>query len=78
MNDVFVAPFNLAGDKYHVGFTTGIVLFNDIDVSAYDLLQRAETAMHEAKKSAKNTSQFYQSSMSQETHDRSVLYYEYA
>ena len=73
INDVFVTPFNLAGDEYHVSFTIGIVLFNDIDVSAYDLLKRAETAMYEAKKSARGTSQFYQSSMSQETHEMLML-----
>ncbi|NOR55467.1 MAG: EAL domain-containing protein [Sulfurovum sp.] len=73
IDDVFVTPFNLAGDEYHVSFTIGIVLFNDIDVSAYDLLKRAETAMYEAKKSARGTSQFYQSSMSQETHEMLML-----
>ncbi len=73
LDDVFVTPFNLAGDEYHVSFTIGIVLFNDIDVSAYDLLKRAETAMYEAKKSARGTSQFYQSSMSQETHEMLML-----
>ena len=73
MNDVFVTPFNLVGDEYHVSFTIGIVLFNDIDVSAYDLLKRSETAMYEAKKSARGTSQFYQSSMSQETHEMLIL-----
>jgi len=73
INDVFVAPFNLSGDEYHVNFTIGIVLFNDIDASAYDLLKRAETAMYEAKKNARGTSQFYQSSMSQETHEMLML-----
>jgi len=73
INDVFVTPFNLAGDEYHVSFTIGIVLFNDIDASAYDLLKRSETAMYEAKKSARGTSQFYQSSMSQETHEMLML-----
>lgn len=73
INDVFVTPFNLSGDEYHVSFTIGIVLFNDIDASAYDLLKRAETAMYEAKKSARGTSQFYQSSMSQETHEMLML-----
>jgi diguanylate cyclase (GGDEF)-like protein len=73
INDVFITPFNLSGDEYHVNFTIGIVLFNDIDVSAYDLLKRAETAMYEAKKSARGTSQFYQSSMSQETHEMLML-----
>ncbi|EIF50948.1 EAL domain-containing protein [Sulfurovum sp. AR] len=73
IHDIFTPPFNLAGDEYHVNFTIGIVLFNDIDVSAYDLLKRAETAMYEAKKSARGTYQFYQNSMSQETHETLML-----
>ncbi len=72
-HDMFVPPFNVAGDEYHVSFTIGAVLFNDIDASAYDLLKRSETAMYEAKKSARGTTQFYQSSMSQETHETLVL-----
>ncbi|UPT77118.1 bifunctional diguanylate cyclase/phosphodiesterase [Sulfurovum sp. XGS-02] len=73
IHDVFTPPFNLAGDEYHVNFTIGIVLFNDIDASAYDLLKRAETAMYEAKKIARGTNQFYQDSMSQETHESLML-----
>jgi diguanylate cyclase (GGDEF)-like protein len=73
LQDIFTQPFNIAGDKYHVSFTIGVVLFNDIDASAYDLLKRSETAMYAAKKSARGTSQFYQSSMSQETYETLML-----
>jgi diguanylate cyclase (GGDEF)-like protein len=73
LQDIFTPPFNIAGDKYHVSFTIGVVLFNDIDASAYDLLKRSETAMYAAKKSARGTSQFYQSSMSQETYETLML-----
>lgn len=73
LRDIFNPPFNIAGDEYHVSFTIGVVLFNDIDASAYDLLKRSETAMYAAKKSARGTSQFYQSSMSQETYETLML-----
>ena len=73
IHNIFLTPFNISGDEYHVSFTIGVVLFNDIDASAYDLLKRAETAMYEAKKSARGTSQFYESSMSQETHEMLML-----
>jgi|GEM_PF-996243 len=71
--DKFATPFKLVGDEYHVSFSTGVVLFNDNTASAYDLLKRSETAMYEAKKSARGTRQFYQSSMSQETQETLLL-----
>lgn len=69
----FVTPFHIVGDEYYLSFTTGVVLFNDNNASAYDLLKRSETAMYEAKKQARGTSQFYQSSMSQETQETLML-----
>ncbi len=65
----FLPPFFVSGEEQHLSFTTGIVLFNNNDVSAYDLLKRSETAMYEAKKDARGTSKFYESSMSKETQE---------
>ncbi len=73
IHDKFVAPFNLVGDEYHVSFTIGIALFNNRDISAYDLLKRSETAMYEAKKHERGTSLFYQSMMSQEIEETLML-----
>jgi diguanylate cyclase (GGDEF)-like protein/PAS domain S-box-containing protein len=73
IHDKFVTPFNLVGDEYHVSFTIGIVLFNNSDISAYDLLKRSETAMYEAKKHERGTSLFYQSIMSQEIEETLML-----
>jgi diguanylate cyclase (GGDEF)-like protein len=69
----FVTPFHIVGDEYYLSFTTGVVLFNDNNASAYDLLKRSETAMYEAKKQARGTSKFYQSSMSQKTQETLML-----
>ena len=69
IQDNFIPPFLIAGDEQHLSFTTGIVMFNDNEVSAYDLLKRSETAMYEAKKEAKGTSKCYESIMSQETQE---------
>ena len=59
----FVLPLNIAGEEYHLSFTIGILLFNNRDISAFDVLKRAETAMYEAKKTARGTSRFYEASM---------------
>jgi diguanylate cyclase (GGDEF)-like protein len=69
IQDKFIPPFFLSGDEQHLSFTTGIVMFNDNTVSAYDLLKRSETAMYEAKKEARGTSKFYENIMSQETQE---------
>jgi len=73
INDNFTQPLNVAGEEYHLSFTMGIILFNTSDTSAFDLLKRAETAMYEAKKTAKGTTQFYQSSMSTQTKEELML-----
>jgi len=59
----FAHPLNLAGEEYHLSFTIGTVLFRNDAASAYDLLKRAETAMYQAKDTAKGTSVFYKSGM---------------
>ena len=63
LNKHFVEPLSIAGEDYHLSFSIGVVLFNTIEVSAHDLLKRAETAMYEAKKNARGTSQFYEPHM---------------
>ncbi len=63
LNKHFMHPLNLAGEEYHLSFTIGVMLFNDYNITAYDILKRAETAMYEAKKNARGTSQFYTKDM---------------
>ena len=64
LKNQFVQPLNLAGEEYHLSFSIGTVLFNSNSASAYDLLKRAETAMYQAKTTAKGSSLFYKSGMS--------------
>jgi len=64
LNDRFVQPLDIAGEEYHLSFSMGVILFNKSDISAFDILKRAETAMYEAKKNARGTCKFYQDSMS--------------
>jgi len=73
IRDKFIPPFHVSGDEHHLSFTTGAELFNSNDVSAYDILKRSETAMYEAKKEARGTSKFYESSMSQESQETLML-----
>ena len=63
INNHFTQPLNVAGEEYHLSFTIGVILFNNTDASAFDILKRAETAMYEAKKNTRGTSQFYTASM---------------
>jgi len=63
ISDAFVEPLPIVDKGYHTSFSTGVILFNQASVSAFDLLKKAETAMYEAKKSARGTSRFYQESM---------------
>ena len=60
----FREPLNTAGEDYHLSLSVGITLFDDTEISAFDVLKRAETAMYEAKKSGRNSIVFYQSEMS--------------
>lgn len=69
----FSQPLSVVGEGYHVSFSTGIVIFNNKDTSAFDLLKRAETAMYQAKQTAKGTSQFYESQMSDYIKEQLVL-----
>ncbi len=64
LKEQFIQPLNLTGEEYHLSFSIGTILFNNNAISAYDILKRAETAMYQAKTSAKGSSLFYQSGMS--------------
>ena len=64
INENFIAPLRVAGKEYHLSFSIGAVLFSNSNASAFDLLKRSETAMYEAKKSGRGSTEFYQDSMS--------------
>ena len=63
IRDAFFEPLVIAGEEYHLSFSIGTVFFNRSTASAFDLLKKAETAMYEAKNSARGTSRFYQKEM---------------
>jgi len=63
IRDAFSEPLVIAGEEYHLSFSIGAVLFSRSTASAFDLLKKAETAMYEAKNSARGTSRFYQKEM---------------
>ena len=64
VNKSFTAPLKVAGKEYHLSFSIGAMLFNNSNAGAFDLLKRAETAMYEAKKSGRGSTEFYEDSMS--------------
>jgi len=63
INTQFAKALIIAGEEYHLTFSIGVVLFKE-ENSAFDILKRAETAMYEAKRNARGSNQFYESSMS--------------
>ena len=69
----FVHPLKVAGKDYHLSFSIGVVLFAETDASAFDLLKRAETAMYEAKKTARGSTKFYQDSMSMHVKEQLMI-----
>ena len=64
INQNFRLPLKASGKSYHISFSIGAVLFSDSKATAFDLLKRSETAMYEAKKTTRGSTQFYQDSMS--------------
>jgi len=64
INQNFRLPLKVSGKSYHISFSIGAVLFSDSKATAFDLLKRSETAMYEAKKTTRGSTQFYKDSMS--------------
>jgi len=73
INQNFIQPLIVAGKEYHISFSIGAVLFGDTKASAFDLLKRAETAMYEAKKTTRGSTQFYHDSMSIQVKEQLML-----
>jgi len=73
LNNRFIQPLDIAGEEYHLSFSIGVILFNKSDISAFDILKRAETAMYEAKKDARGTCKFYKESMSTTAKDELTI-----
>ncbi|MCK9394704.1 MAG: EAL domain-containing protein [Methylobacter sp.] len=52
-------PFDLQGHGYHSSSSIGISLFLDHELTADELLKRADTAMYQAKRSGRNAIRFF-------------------
>lgn len=52
-------PFDLQGHEYHSSSSIGISLFLGHELTADELLKRADTAMYQAKRSGRNTIRFF-------------------
>ncbi|WP_417761815.1 EAL domain-containing protein [Shewanella sp.] len=70
--ELFDTPFELQGQKFYLGASIGIGLFQHEPISASLLLSQADTAMYSAKKSAEHI-MFYDSSMSEQAEHRLKL-----
>ncbi len=91
INQNFSQPLKVAGKDYYISFSIGAVVFSDNRSTAFDLLKRSETAMYEAKKTTRGSTQFYHDQMSFQakellmlendihkaiTHDEFEMYYQ--
>lgn len=56
-------PCQLQGEDYHGSASVGVSLFRDRDISAEELIRRADTAMYQAKRSGRDTLYFYDPAM---------------
>tara|TARA_R110002072_G_scaffold284396_5_gene448779 strand:- start:121460 stop:123370 length:1911 start_codon:yes stop_codon:yes gene_type:complete len=56
-------PYQLQGEGYHGSASVGVSMFRDRDISAEELIRRADTAMYQAKRSGRNTLYFYDPAM---------------
>ncbi|MEX2335130.1 MAG: EAL domain-containing protein [Pseudohongiella sp.] len=56
-------PYPLQGEDYHGSASVGVSLFCDRDISAEELIRRADTAMYQAKRSGRDTLYFYDPAM---------------
>ena len=66
-------PYFLSGSEYHTSASIGICMFRDQEATIDELLQRADTAMYQAKSYGRNTLRFYDPVMQAELQARTLL-----
>ena len=59
----FLEPLKIAGDDNLLSFSIGIMMFNNDEQSAFDILKKSETAMYATKDSARGTATYYEHGM---------------
>lgn len=57
------SSYQLRDEDYHGSASVGVSLFRDRDISAEELIRRADTAMYQAKRNGRNTLYFYDPAM---------------
>jgi diguanylate cyclase (GGDEF)-like protein len=66
-------PFEAKEQTVYITLSIGVVLFEDSGTDAQELLNRAESAMHIAKNSGKNTISFYDPKLQESAINRSFI-----
>lgn len=56
-------PYQLQDEDYHGTASIGVSLFRDREITAQELIRRADTAMYQAKRSGRNALYFYDPDM---------------
>jgi diguanylate cyclase (GGDEF)-like protein/PAS domain S-box-containing protein len=67
------APFHIAGQEIAIGTTVGATVFPDDGDDADELLRRTDAALHQAKKTARGSYQFYSAKMQEHASRRMSL-----
>jgi diguanylate cyclase (GGDEF)-like protein/PAS domain S-box-containing protein len=70
---LLAAPFDLEGHQLYCSLSIGVSLAPEDGLSAAELLQKAETALFQAKSRGKNQCRFYDQGMEAETAERLAL-----
>lgn len=66
-------PYLLSGHEYTSSPSIGIALFDDHQLSAEELMKRADIAMYQAKKAGRNTIRFFDPQMQAQIEARSAI-----
>jgi diguanylate cyclase (GGDEF)-like protein len=68
--EMFSAPFEIRGEKLHVGVSIGITIYPVDSQDPGELLRFADMAMYHAKERGKNNYQFYQKELNETIHKK--------
>jgi diguanylate cyclase (GGDEF)-like protein/PAS domain S-box-containing protein len=73
IRSVMKIPYSLTGGSHHTTCSIGIVMIDEQDLSAQDLLRRADLAMYQAKRDGRNAVRFFRAELERAVNFRTSL-----
>lgn len=70
---LFHAPFDIEDQLHHITTSVGVVLCNEQQLAADELLKRADIAMYQAKAAGRNTFRLFDAAMASRLTERAAL-----